>query len=134
MKAYNVIVLFHWQEPKLLMCRRQHPPFQGKLNLVGGKVEPNEAPLDAAYRELWEETGITRQDMELHPLMTTQYYQDNIELQVFAGRLCRPISPAGDENPLLWVSQKENFFDTRFAGNGNIGHFVLEAKKLFQGE
>lgn len=104
------------------------------MNLVGGKVEPNEAPLDAAYRELWEETGITRQDIELHPLMTTQYHQDDMELQVFAGKLCHPVSPKGDENPLLWLSLEDNFVDTRFARNGNIGHFVLEAKKLFQEE
>lgn len=36
------------------------------------------------------------------------------------------------EKPLLWIPLTENFFDSRFSGNGNIGHFILEAQKLFQ--
>ena len=55
----NVILVFDREKKKLLMCRRRKPPYQGLLNLVGGKVEPGEEREHAAYRELWEETGAT---------------------------------------------------------------------------
>ena len=59
----NVILVFDREKKKLLMCRRRKPPYQGLLNLVGGKVEPGEGREYAAYRELWEETAITREDI-----------------------------------------------------------------------
>ena len=49
----NVILVFDREKKKLLMCRRRKPPYQGLLNLVGGKVEPGEEREHAAYRELW---------------------------------------------------------------------------------
>jgi 8-oxo-dGTP diphosphatase len=51
MKSYNVILLYNEICNKILMCERRKPPYQGLRNLVGGKVEPNEDSLDAAYRE-----------------------------------------------------------------------------------
>lgn len=36
------------------------PEFQkGRLNGIGGKIEPGEKPIDAMSREFWEETGVT---------------------------------------------------------------------------
>jgi 8-oxo-dGTP diphosphatase len=45
-------------EGRVLMVRRRHPPNAGMLALPGGRVEPGEALLTAAIRELWEETAI----------------------------------------------------------------------------
>ncbi|AXX33485.1 hypothetical protein APASM_6120 [Actinosynnema pretiosum subsp. pretiosum] len=44
--------------PLLLAVRRAKPPFRAALALPGGFLEPGEHPLDAAVRELAEETGI----------------------------------------------------------------------------
>jgi len=42
-----------------LLVRKAQPEWQrGRLNLPGGKVEPDEDVMDAAWRELREETGI----------------------------------------------------------------------------
>ena len=38
------------------------------LNMPGGSVEPGEEPIDAAVRELWEETGIRAE--EIFPVYT----------------------------------------------------------------
>lgn len=44
---------------KILLVRKDKPEWQkGRLNLVGGKIEPGESPLDAAVRELKEESGL----------------------------------------------------------------------------
>ena len=62
MKKLNVIIMYDKNEEKILMCKRAKEPYKGLFNLVGGKVEPNEDELFSAYRELEEETGITKND------------------------------------------------------------------------
>src|SRR4051812_30781890 len=44
---------------RVLLILKQKPEWQkGKLNGIGGKIEPGEAPIDAMVREFWEETQI----------------------------------------------------------------------------
>ena len=69
----NVILVFDREKKKLLMCRRRKPPYQGLLNLVGGKVEPGEGREYEAYRELWEETASTREDITLDNIVNFIY-------------------------------------------------------------
>ena len=62
MQGYNCIMVYNASREKLLFCKRMKDPYKGKLNLVGGKMEPGEDGLAAAYRELEEETGIVRHE------------------------------------------------------------------------
>jgi 8-oxo-dGTP diphosphatase len=50
----------------LLMQERDEnaPVDPEKWGLLGGGIEPNEAPLDAAVRELAEESGLTNHDLQ----------------------------------------------------------------------
>jgi ADP-ribose pyrophosphatase YjhB (NUDIX family) len=48
----------HRDETKLLVLERGIDPFIGQLALPGGFLDVKETPLDAAVRELFEETGI----------------------------------------------------------------------------
>ena len=136
MKKLNVILVYNQSEEKILMCKRQKEPYKGMLNLVGGKVEPDEDESYAAYRELEEETGITKDDIILFHVMNFQYKISNIELEVFAGKLNKNVSLKEEANPLCWIDKNENFFDMdKFAGEGNIGHMIEQVKfykeKLF---
>jgi 8-oxo-dGTP diphosphatase len=42
----------------VLLIRRRNPPRQGEWSLPGGRVESGERAVDAALRELREETGV----------------------------------------------------------------------------
>ena len=52
----------------------EHEPYKGRYNFAGGKVEPGEESESAAYRELQEETGISRQQIRLFRLMDIRYF------------------------------------------------------------
>lgn len=130
MQGLNLIVVYDHSGEKLLMCRRKKKPYKGKLNFVGGKIEHDEDHLEAAYRELWEETSITRQDIHLCQLMSFTYPLSNCFVEVYAGRLKHEKEVEGDENDLLWQSLNHNFFSlNEYAGEGNIGHILEEIKQ-----
>jgi len=128
MQGLNVIWVFNPAADKVLMCKRRKDPYKGLYNLVGGKIEPDEDGLTAAYRELEEETSIT--NIELHHLMDFTYFlKDACRIEVYVGKLECEVEVRGDENDLVWIDSNEDFFNmTRFAGKGNIGH-ILEVIK-----
>jgi 8-oxo-dGTP diphosphatase len=139
MKRYNIIMLVDAAGESVLMCHRRKPPYQGLYNLVGGKAEPGEDGLHAAYRELREETGVTAADVSLSHLATFSYPAGGAglppyELQAYGGRLRREVRVCGDENPLVWMPLTENFFDlTKYAGEGSIGHVVESVRRYRPG-
>lgn len=127
MKRYNVIAVYSPDETQLLMCQRAKEPYKGMLNFVGGKVESGETDEEAAYRELYEETGITRRDIVLTHVMDFVYYQSNLILMLYAGKLHQPVPLTEERNRLLWIDRTENFCDvTRFAGDCNIDHMLRQ--------
>lgn len=91
MKKLNVILVYNKDENKILMCKREKEPYKGKFNLVGGKLEENETEIEAAYRELKEETGITNNDITLTHMMNFQYKMLDMELEVFVGKLNKEV-------------------------------------------
>ena len=129
MKKMNVIVVFDKDLKQTLMCKRTKEPYMGMYNLVGGKIEKENDSLNEAYRELVEETNITKDDIELTHFMNLTYVKWDKELEVYYGVLNKDIELIEEVNKLEWVDINENFFDmTRYAGEGNIGHIIEEIK------
>ena len=130
MKNMNLIAVYDPSGTRVLMCKRRKNPYLGLYNLIGGKIEPGEEHMHAAYRELWEETGITNDDVELIHYASFAYHTTGYLLEWYVGQLSEMKQVFGDENDLEWIELTENFFDmSRFAGEGNIGH-VLEEIRL----
>lgn len=130
MKRYNIIVVYDKDYKSVLMCLRQKDPFIGLYNFVGGKIKDDETDMQGAYRELYEETHISFQDIVLKHTHDFYYYAEDMMMQIWVGQLKKDMLVYGDENPLEWIDLEENFFNCeRFAGFGNIGH-ILKSNDL----
>ena len=120
MKKFNVILVFNKEENKILMCKREKEPYKGKFNLVGGKVEQNEEELQAAYRELKEETGIIIND----PIFFETYiYSNNDASDVYFIKLKdKPLVKISKEHAQFkWVDVNDiDNYKERFAGESYL--------------
>ena len=129
MRKLNLIVVFNTNLDKVLFCIRAKEPYKGLYNFVGGKVEENESNDNAAYRELFEETGISNQDIELEHFMDLNYFKYGNNLQVYYGILKHEVDLVEEKNKLEWLDINEKLLDnSKFAGNYNIPHIIKQIK------
>lgn len=75
-KNFVVILLFTNNYKQVLLVRRNKNPYINCWNGIGGKIEVNETPIEAAIRECKEETGIVITKPKL--LVTYIYPEENI--------------------------------------------------------
>jgi 8-oxo-dGTP diphosphatase len=128
-KQYNIIVVFDKTKNNILMCKRSKEPYIGMYNLIGGKIEKDNDGMNEAYRELFEETNISKEDINLKHFMNLDYLEFNKKIEVYYGILNKDVKLIEEVNELEWVSSNDNFFDmVRYAGEGNIGHIIEEIK------
>ena len=131
MKKYNVIVVFDKKMENTLMCKRAKEPYLGMYNLVGGKIEKENDGLNEAYRELFEETNIRKDDINLMHFMNIEYRTMNKLLEVYYGTLNKEVKLIEEVNKLEWVLIDDDFFNmNKYAGEGIIGHIIEEIKIL----
>ena len=129
MRKLNLIVVFNTDLKKVLFCIRAKEPYKGLYNFVGGKVEEGESNEEAAYRELFEETGITSKDIELDYFMDINYFKYENNIQVFYGILKHEVTLVEEKNKLEWVEINDELLNNeKFAGNYNIPHIIRQIK------
>ena len=129
MRKLNLIVVFDKSLNKALFCIRAKEPYKGLYNFVGGKVEKDESNDEAAYRELFEETGISRNDIELDHFMDLNYFKYENNIQVYYGILKHDVNLVEEKNKLEWVMINEELLNNKkFAGNYNIPHIIRQIK------
>ena len=128
---------------KILFMHRSSDFGKGKWNGPGGKIEPDETPLECVIREVYEETGLTIRDPKLMG-ETTFYFNNHEEADWivyiylatdFSGELTE-----GDEGTLKWFSLDEIPYDELWQddeywlpwlldGRPFIGHFWYDVKE-----
>ena len=129
MRKLNLIVVFNEDLSKCLFCIREKEPYKGLYNFVGGKVEENESNDEAAYRELFEETGISTRNIELDHFMDLNYFKYGNNLQVYYGILKHEVNLVEEKNKLEWVVINDGLLDnSKFAGNYNVPHIIKQIK------
>ncbi|WP_455715817.1 DUF429 domain-containing protein [Anaerosporobacter sp.] len=127
-------MIYNVERDKLLFCKRIKEPYKGLYNFVGGKIDLGEEGFTAAYRELYEETGIRSCDIKLNHMMDFTYYNQDCYVEVYVGYLQREVELKEEFHPLYWLELNEDFFNTnRFAGEGNIGHMVEQVVRYGSG-
>ena len=133
MRQLNMIVIFNKTLDKALFCIRAKEPYKGLYNFVGGKVEEGETVDEAAYRELFEETGISRKDIELEHFMDINYFKYENNLQIYYGILEHDVTLVEEINKLEWKDINNELLDnSKFAGNYNIPHIIRQIKKYLK--
>ena len=129
MRKLNLIVVFNKDLSKVLFCIREKEPYKGLYNFVGGKVEKDESNDNAAYRELFEETGISCKDITLDHFMDLNYFKYENNIQVYYGILKHEVILIEEKNKLEWLDINEELLNNKkFAGNYNIPHIIRQIK------
>ena len=130
----ELTLLFLRQGDEVLLAMKKRGFGEGRWNGVGGKVEKGEDELHAAYRELEEETGISKNDIILTSLMNFEYKLQDMELEVYVGKLNKEVKLVEEINKLFWIDKNNNFFDVeKYAGEGNKGH-MLKHVEIYKDE
>ena len=130
-KNYVVIMLFNKNKDKLLLVKRNKKPYKDCWNGIGGKIEENETPLEAAKRECMEETNITMQNPKL--LVTYVYPKTNImnsntKLNVIYDFVQEVAVNDNDEGHYEWkdIEFVMDANNKEIAGLSNLNQFVKE--------
>lgn len=84
---YNYVLGFFFSQDKkeVIMIKKTKPDFQkGKLNGVGGKIEPQDiSPHHAMCREFYEETGVTIPGIMWQNFATITDKRNDVKLYCF---------------------------------------------------
>ena len=135
MKKFNLIVVFDKTMEKALFCIRAKEPYKGMYNFVGGKVEEGEENDEAAYRELFEETGISSKYIKLDHFMDLNYFKYENNIQVYYGILEKNVKLVEEKNKLEWLTINNELLNIKkFAGNYNIAHIIEQIKVYLKNE
>lgn len=84
MKNYVVGFLISFKKDKVVLIEKKKPDWQkGKLNGIGGSIEPGEFPLDAMIREFEEEAGVKTKHTHWIRFCHAEDKENNIQLHLF---------------------------------------------------
>lgn len=126
---YTLTLVFNKDKSKVLMCK--HKKFN-HYNFIGGKLLPNEGELAGSYRELFEETGISKEDVTLQFVRCERIvtYDKIWSMYVTTGVLEKDVVLIPEANPLEWVDVDDTEVFLSAYGDGNCYTFLIQSLRL----
>lgn len=106
-----------FRDQVLLILKDRPAALAGRFNLPGGKIEPGETPVQAALRELEEETGYKQiEDAECLGILQTERFK------VYCVRVCitddgPPQPRASETEQAVWMPWEQFVDDGRVIPN-----------------
>lgn len=131
MKKFVVIFLFTKDYKKVLMVKRNKPPYKNCWNGIGGKIEENETEIQATIRECYEETEIKLDNPKI--FITYIYPETNqmnkgTNLSVLYDFIDEVQVKSNYEGIYEWkdINFALDFNNKELAGLANISQFIKE--------
>ena len=131
MKKFVVIFLFTKDYKKVLMVKRNKPPYKNCWNGIGGKIEENETEIQATIRECYEETEIKLDNPKI--FITYIYPETNqmnkgTNLSVLYDFIDEVQVKSNYEGVYEWkdINFALDFNNKELAGLANISQFIKE--------
>ncbi|MCL5106027.1 MAG: NUDIX hydrolase [Candidatus Marsarchaeota archaeon] len=122
LRRLPTVQIFATRKNKVLLLKEMQPGFNAlRISMPGGKVERGEDPLQAAKRELLEETGFSSKDWGLVKAYASGRHKIEWPVYLYSARNCvktaDPHPDPGERIDIEWVSLKR-FLDG-FTENAN---------------
>jgi ADP-ribose pyrophosphatase len=123
------VAIIALKEGRMLFVRQMRPAVGLKpLEIPAGLIEPGEDPLEAARRELAEETGLTGDLTHLFSFFVSPGFTDE-KTHVFLAENLRPIEATPDEDEaieVLWLEPEKALEmhrkgEAEFSATGLVG-------------
>lgn len=119
----------------MLLGKRRNNPYKGDYDIIGGFLEEDEHPEQAAIREAKEETGLDVKITGLLGIYSDRYGEDGdyytISIQYLGEVIGGELSTSDDLTDLEWMPIGEVPLDEGFQ---NTKDSLRDLKKLFEGE
>lgn len=110
-KRYVVGFMFDNSMKSVLLIQKNRPDWQaGKLNGIGGHIEPGEYPIDAMVREFREETDVKTEVSTWAHVLTLRF--PYAELEVFSAKSSLAFAAAKTvtDEPVIRFSLVNQYF------------------------
>jgi 8-oxo-dGTP diphosphatase len=139
-------LLFVVRRGQVLLIRKKRGLGAGKINAPGGRLEPGEAPRQAAIREAHEEVGITPSGVEHRGELSFQFVDGyGLHVHVFSATGCEGQACESDEATPLWTPLDQIPYAEMWAddalwlprmlrGESFVGRFVFDQDTLLDYE
>jgi 8-oxo-dGTP diphosphatase len=128
----KAVLCFLLRDCEVLLIRKKKGFGAGKINGVGGRVEPGERPEETAVREVFEEVGVRVRSLE--PAGTLEFYSADSEpdwlIHVFLSRDFEGEPRESEEASPRWYRLGELPFEEMWEDDRVWLRYALSGKRV----